>query len=235
MSQWLIVSLRKQTTQRQRSGIAVLVLSCALLLAILWSGAAIRLAAKDRTYSDVQTIPHRKVGLLLGCAQYVHGNISNLFYQNRIMAAVALFEAKKIDYILVSGDNHTRGYDETSAMQNSLLEAGVPIDKIYLDYAGFRTLDSMVRAKEIFGQSEVTVISQEFHNQRAIFIAKHVDLDAIGFNAAEVDRFMGFHTWCREQLARVRTVLDVFVFGTQPKFLGQKIIIGTDPIQTHKP
>ena len=226
MSHMPIVSSQKPANRLRRFAFIILLIGCAGILAILWSGAAIRLAAQGRTYTEVQALPHRQVGLVLGCAQYVNGNISNLFYQNRIAAAVTLFEAKKIDFLLVSGDNHTRGYDEPSAMRDSLINAGVPVEKIYLDYAGFRTLDSVVRAKEVFGLSEVTVISQEFHNQRALFIAKHIGLDAIGFNAAEVQKFISLRTRFREQFARVKTILDVFLFGPRAKFLGPKITIG---------
>jgi SanA protein len=111
-------------------------------------------------------------------------------------------------------------------MKMALLEKGVPADRIYLDYAGFRTLDSVVRAKEIFGQGQITVISQHFHNQRAIFLAGHRGIDAIGFDATEVEFRYAFKTRCREQFARVKAVLDIYVFHMQPHFLGQKIVIG---------
>jgi len=111
-------------------------------------------------------------------------------------------------------------------MKASLMEVGVPSERIYCDYAGFRTLDSVVRAREVFGQTEITVVSQEFHNRRAIFIARHRGLDAIGFNAADVDARDSFKTSCREQLARVNTLLDMFLFSRQPKFLGPKVTLG---------
>ena len=114
-------------------------------------------------------------------------------------------------------------------MKNSLVEMGVPRAKIYCDYAGFRTLDSIVRARDVFGQTQITIISQEFHNRRAIFIARHRGLDAIGFNAPEVDAYDSFKTRCREQAAKVNTVLDIFVFRRQPKFFGPKVPIGPAP------
>jgi SanA protein len=102
----------------------------------------------------------------------------------------------------------------------------VPAARIYCDYAGFRTLDSVVRAREVFGQAEITIVSQAFHNRRAIFIARHRGVDAIGFNAQEVDAYNSFRTLCREQAARVGTLLDVLVFHTQPRFLGPRVPIG---------
>jgi SanA protein len=187
---------------------------------------AVTKAANGKTYSDPAAIPHRHVGLVLGCQKYLSGNRPNLFFQNRIAAAVELYRGGKVDYLLVSGDNHTRGYDETTDLRNALLEQGVPAEKIYADYAGFRTLDSVVRAKEVFGQSEVTVISQQFHNQRAIFIASHRGLDAIGFNAPDVDAYKSFGTRLREQFARVKAVLDIYVLKKQPHFLGEKVALG---------
>ena len=134
-----------------------------------------------------------------------------------------------MEYLLVSGDNRKKDYDEATDMKESLIRAGIPANLIYCDFAGFRTLDSVVRAKEVFCQKQVTIISQEFHNQRAIFIAAHYGIDAIGFNADGVDAYNGFKTKCREQLARVRTLLDVYLFRTSPKFLGERIEIGVQP------
>jgi SanA protein len=119
------------------------------------------------------------------------------------------------------------GYDEPADMKNALVDLGVPAEKIFCDYAGFRTLDSVVRAKHIFGQDRVTVVSQRFHNQRAIYIARHRGLDAIGFDAPEVVFRHSFRTKLREQFARVKTVLDVW-FGKQPKFLGEPVNIETN-------
>jgi len=133
--------------------------------------------------------------------------------------------AGKVDYLVVSGDNHVRGYDEPKDMKDSLVEAGVPPERIYCDYAGFRTLDSIVRVREIFGQTKITIISREFHNQRALFIARHRGVDAIAFNAPEVDAYNSFKTKCRELVARANMLLDLFVLRREPKYLGDKISI----------
>jgi SanA protein len=151
---------------------------------------------------------------------------------DRIAAAAELYHRGKVDYLVVSGDNHVHDYDEPTDMKNALLEKGVPLDRIYPDYAGFRTLDSVVRAKEIFGQSEVTIISQHFHNQRAIFLAAHRGIDAIGFDAPDVALQYAWKTRSREQFAKVKAVLDVYVFHKQPHFLGQEIAIGAESRQS---
>jgi SanA protein len=185
-------------------------------------------AARGRLYSDVQLIPHRRVGLVLGCAPRLPNGGLNSFYEKRIRAAVALYRARKVDYLLVSGERLTGGYDEARDMKASLIAVGIPSDAIYSDSNGFRTLDSIVRAKQIFGLSEFTIISQNFHNQRAIFIGIHNGIDPIGFNAGDVDGYGGFSELCREQLARVSAVLDVFIFKTRPRVLGERLVIGAD-------
>jgi SanA protein len=196
------------------------------LTAVLGAGSAIRKAAQGRIYADAAAIPYRKVGLLLGCSQRLPDGRRNLFFSCRVSAAASLFRAHRVDYFIVSGDNHVVGYDEATDMKVALAKAGVPAERVYCDYAGFRTLDSVVRAREIFGQTSLTVISQEFHNQRAIYIARHKGMDAIGFNAPDVGTYHGFRTQVREWFARVKTVLDVRFLGTRPRFLGPRIEIG---------
>jgi SanA protein len=183
-------------------------------------------AARDKTYTDVSMIPHRHVGLVLGCPRKIPGGWSNPFFENRISAAADLYFHGKVDDLVVSGDNHVQSYDEPTDMKNALTEKGVPADRIYLDYAGFHTLDSVVRVKEIFGQDSVTIVSQNFHNQRAIFLADHHGIDAIGFDAPDVSPEYALKTESREQFAKLKAVLDVYVFHKQPHFLGQKIVIG---------
>lgn len=172
-----------------------------------------------QVYDSVNAIPKNKVGLLLGTGKYAASGNINLFYKYRIDAVVKLYKAGKIEYILVSGDNSRKDYDEPTDFKKDLIAKGIPEDKIFLDYAGFRTLDSVVRAKEIFGQTSITIISQKFHNQRAIYIAKQYSINAVGFNAKDV-----YNSHFREYLARSKASLDL-VFNVQPKFLGEKIVI----------
>lgn len=182
-------------------------------------------AAQGSLYEDAAAIPYRKVGLLLGTSKFV-GDRINLFYQYRLNAAVKLYKNQKIDHVLVTGDNSTLQYDEPTTMKNDLIKMGIPEDRIVLDYAGFRTLDSVVRASKVFGQDAFTVISQKFHNERAVYLARAKGLDAIGFNAQEVGGYGGMRVLMREQFARLAAILDVKVLNTQPKFLGEAIQIG---------
>lgn len=206
----------------------LLLAGIACIVAVLCAAAMVKHSAKGRTYEDTDAIPHRRVGLVLGCAKYLSNGRENLFFRYRIAAATELFAAGKVEFLLVSGDNHTPGYDEPTDMKESLIASGVPADRIYCDYAGLRTFDSVVRAQQIFGQTELTVISQRPHNQRAIFIARRKGVDAIGFNAKAVSGRRGIRTTCREQLARVKTVMDLYLLRAKPKFLGDPIIIGPD-------
>ncbi|WP_340154280.1 ElyC/SanA/YdcF family protein [uncultured Winogradskyella sp.] len=175
--------------------------------------------AKGLSYNDIESIPKNKVGLVLGASRLAPSGNINLFYKHRVDAAVALYNACKIEYILVSGDNSRKDYDEPTDFKNDLIEKGIPAERIFLDYAGFRTLDSIVRAKEIFGQDAITIISQKFHNERAIYIAQHFGINAIAYNAKDV-----FKRPTREYLARAKASLDL-LFNVEPKFLGDKIAI----------
>jgi len=210
---------------KRKIKIAIAVILLLLVGVIVGSGMLIRSATEGRLYSDAALIPIRKTGIVLGCSRKLADGRNNLFFTYRVAAAATLYKANKISYLIVSGDNHVVGYDEATDMKHALVAAGVPTEKIYCDFAGFRTLDSIVRAKAIFDQTELTVISQAFHNQRAIYIARHAGVDAIGFNAKEVSAYQSSSTKIREQFARVKTILDICLLGTQPKFLGTKIEI----------
>ena len=194
-----------------------------LILAILLANYHINYNAKGKLYNSIENIPKNRVGLVLGAGKYVGSdNHVNLYYKYRLEAAFLLYQNKKIDYLLISGDNSTVDYDEPSTFKQDLIDLGVPEDKIILDYAGFRTLDSVVRAKKIFGLDSFTIISQQFHNQRAIYLAENNNLNVIAFNAKAIKGRYGFKTKIREYLARTKAIIDV-VINKQPKFLGPKI------------
>ena len=194
------------------------------VLAIFLSDWVVKHNTKEKLYNSTQEISFNRVGLLLGTRKILQNGHINLYYKYRIDATVALYKAGKIERILISGDNGNTAYDEPTDMKNDLIAKGIPATHISLDYAGFRTLDSMVRSKEIFGQQSITVISQPFHNERAVYIAQCKNIDAIGYNAKDVTASYGVKTRLRERFARVKMMLDL-TFGKKPKFLGKKIII----------
>jgi SanA protein len=184
----------------------------------------VKCSVEDKLYTSIDAIPHNKVGLLLGTSKTLSNGNINYFYQYRIDATVELYKAGKIDYILISGDNSTSNYNEPEEMRNDLMAAGIPIERIFLDYAGFRTLDSIVRCAEVFDEHNITIISQQFHNERALFIANHKDVNAIAFNAKDVNKYAGAKVLLREKFARIKMVLDLLL-GKNPHFLGKKISI----------
>jgi SanA protein len=194
--------------------------------AIIFSARRIERRTASTLAPDLAALPHKRVGLVLGCAPLLSSGRSNWYFEKRIEAAAAVFAAGKVDYLLVSGDNHSVDYDEPTAMKDALVKRGVPADRIVLDYAGFSTLDSVVRAKKVFGLSEFCVISQRDHAQRAVYIAQTKGIDAVAYPAKDVSARQGIRTRLRESLARVRTLLDLHLLGRKPRFLGQKIEIG---------
>ena len=176
---------------------------------------------------DANALRHERVGLILGCAPRLGNGAANPFFSNRIAAAVELFKAGKVDFLLASGDNRKAGYDEPTAMRDALVASGVPAERITLDYAGFSTLDSVVRAKRVFGLPGFCVITQRDHAMRALYIARENGIDAVGFAAADVPASRGgLRVKIRESLARMRTLVDVHVLDREPHFLGPAVAVG---------
>ncbi|PID83229.1 protein SanA [Candidatus Campbellbacteria bacterium] len=196
-----------------------------LFCLILFSNIAVLLVSKNKIYTDIVELPKNKTALILGTSKYLANTkgANNLFYKERIKTANDLFEAGKVNFLILSGSNPTKYYNEPVDMQKDLLKLGVPEDKMFLDYAGFRTLDSVVRSKEVFGQEKITLVSQKFHLQRALFLANFYGIDAVGF-AAEDPKIGNFKVHFREVFARVKMLYDILV-GVEPRFYGQKIEI----------
>ncbi len=195
-----------------------------LFIAVLWANRVITNHARGRLFDDPQAIPYNRVGILLGTSKYLTQGGLNPYYSYRIEAAVRLMKAEKIKYLVISGDNRVKNYNEPRTMRTDLIREGIDSTRLYMDYAGLRTFDSMVRIREIFGQDSVTVISQAFHNERALYIADREGITAIGFNATEVAGTRGLKTALREKLARVKLFLDGW-FGKRPRYLAEKIPI----------
>lgn len=167
-------------------------------------------------------LPDNEVGLVLGTSPFLRSGKPSPAFQGRIDAAAELYRVGKVKHLIVSGANPDATYNEPRAMRKALLLAGVPEQDITMDFAGFRTFDSVVRAKEVFGLSRFTVITQKFHTYRAVFIGKKFGVPAWGFIApATPDGRKGFRHPAREVFARVAAILDIFLLNTQPKFLGQ--------------
>lgn len=178
--------------------------------------------ASGKTFDNTAHIPHREVGLLLGTSPRVPNGAPNFYYINRITATADLYKAGKVDRIIASGGDYSSrpsgGYNELIAMRDSLVAHGVPDSVIILDYDGTRTLNSIVKAKEVYGIDSITLISQEYHNERAIYLASQNGIDAIGYNAKPSHIMTKrIKNESREFLARVKLFIDM-ILGEKPKF-----------------
>ena len=198
----------------------------AILLLLISINLRINILSAPYLYNSISALPYNKVGLVPGTSQYIATGVENPYFTNRMDAAAKLYFTKKVSYLLLSGDNSLIYYNEPIMMKNALLQRGIPDSVIYLDYAGFRTLDAIVRAREIFGQTEFTVISQKFHNERALFIARKKGIKAVALNVTDVEGIAGLNTQIREVFAKVKAFIDLYILDKQPKFLGEKIYIG---------
>ncbi len=199
------------------------ILLVVLLVALVAWDRYVSYASTPYIYDDLNKLPHKSAALLLGTTKYVARGRKNYFYLYRIEAAAKLWKARKVDAIVVSGDNGTRYYDETTAMYRDLKRAGVPGRYITRDYAGFRTLDSVVRAGMDFGLNDYIIVSQRFHLERAIYIARSRGQKVIGFVARDISGTpAAWRMKFRELLARAKAFADLYVLGTMPHFYGGK-------------
>ena len=203
----------------------VLILIPVLLLII--SNQVIRVSAEDHLYDSVEEIPHNRVGLVLGTSPRIRNGGQNPYFNNRMEAAALLYHKGRVNYLIVSGDNRTRYYNEPEYMRRALIDLGVPSDVIFADKAGLRTFDSVWRAREVFGQKEITIISQRFHNQRAVYIAKHNGLKAIAYNAADVPQSNNDKTRIREWFAKANVFVDM-ALKRKPQTEDERIEIGSN-------
>lgn len=180
---------------------------------------------RSSIYDSIDSVPTSKAALVLGSSKYLKNGMLNPYFKYRMDATVDLYNSGKIKAIVVSGDNSRESYNEPQDMKDYLVQAGIPDSIVYMDYAGFRTLDSVVRMSEIFGQNEFIIVSQKFHNERAVYLAKNYGYITYGYNANDlnVNRF-SIKTIIREKFARVKVFIDLFL-NKKPKFLGEKIEI----------
>jgi SanA protein len=197
-----------------------LVLKLALTLAVaavlLLAGAAlwVRYVTAGRLYDDRSRVPNRQVALVLGASVFRSGKPSPVV-EARLRAARDLLDAGTVETILVSGDHKPDDYDEANAMRAWLIRAGVPAAKITIDHGGLRTFDSVVRAASLFGVRGMVVCTQAFHLPRAVFLARHAGIDAVGLRVGANLGSTGAYDLARESLATVRAVFDAQFLSAQ--------------------
>jgi len=200
-------------------------LCCLVVLFVVLSNIIIVQSTKNKIYTNLAGVPQKDVALILGTSKYTIGGYTNLFFKYRIKAAADLYKQGKVKHIIVSGDNSLQSYNEPRQMLRALLALGIPEDAITLDFAGFRTLDSVVRCKKVFGQTKVIIVSQRFHIERALFIARKYDMQAIGYAAQDPPQKYSLTTHVREYFAKTKAVIDLYITNKKPKFLGEKVLI----------
>lgn len=200
--------------------IAIGLILSAILFAIVLCDQSVAYNAAGRLYDNVDNIPYRKVGLILGTSPISTWNgRRNYYFEHRIKAGSELYKAGKVDWLVVSGGdyrNTENGYDEPVAMRDSLIKQGVDSARIVLDYDGTRTLNSIAKMRDMYCQDSIIIISQKYHNERALYQAKHLGIDDIGFNAKTPGRRTSWwRNRGREVLARVKLFIDI-VRGLHP-------------------
>ncbi len=199
---------------------------------VVWSGSVVALAvalvlgvvgwvqwSPQSKIFNADEVPSRPVALVLGAGLQPDGSPS-LYLARRLDIARDLYERDRVQAILVSGDNSTPWHDEPTAMRDWLVDNGVPDDAIVLDHAGLNTHDSCVRANEIFGVTEATVITQDYHLPRALFSCKHAGIDAVGVGASAANGDIAKYR-TREFGASLKAAWDALT-SREPKHLGPR-------------
>src|SRR6516164_4956008 len=212
------MQLAQDVADERNRTILMILLSCflvglggvsAFLLLCQWW---VYTAGDNRVFKRVDDIPENEVGLVLGTAKWVRKGKLNRFFRYRIDAAVCLYKHGKVRRLLLSGNGFDGDRSEPEQMRKELMDRGIPADALSLDNGGVRTLDSIVRAKQVYGLNQMTIISQEFHNRRALYLCRAFGIEAVGFNAEDVPTSQALRTFLRELLARVDAVLEVTLF-----------------------
>ncbi|WP_436516462.1 SanA/YdcF family protein [Ekhidna sp. To15] len=178
-------------------------------------------STKDYIYTSSDA-PGNQVALVLGTSKRTVDGNPNRFFVERMNTAADLHSNEKVKHILVSGDNRTKYYNEPRDMLLALGDLNIPEEDVSLDFAGLRTLDSVVRCNEVFGQNKVTIVTQEFHCYRSLFIARYFEMEAIAVSADDGGP-IGNMLALREVLARTVAVLDLYILQRKPKYLGEEI------------
>lgn len=206
--------------RRVRKGALITVTATVILLIVanIW----VVNSTADKVFPNTEALPANDVAVVMGTANKLSSGKPNPFFEYRIKTAAELYHAGKVKYFIVSGDNRTRYYNEPIEMKKALIKSGVPDSVITLDYAGLRTLDTIVRCKEIFGQDTITIITQPFHCYRALFISNYYDMNAVAVMTEDPNPESGLKVYVREYFARAKAILDLYVFKTEPKHMGDK-------------
>jgi SanA protein len=205
-------------------GYALALLAVLIFVANVW----IIKSTENKIVSAINLSGNKNIVLVLGTSSKLTNGTANPFFENRIKTASYLYRQGKVAHFILSGDNRSVYYNEPFEMRKALMKAGVPDSVITLDYAGLRTLDSIVRSKVIFGQNKITIITQPFHCYRALFISTYFGLDAVAIAAKEPSLENAPKVYFREYFARAKAILDLYILKTTPRHMGNRQSIGGD-------
>lgn len=172
-------------------------------------------STKDRIYSSVDEIPFSEVGLVLGTSNKNKDGGENLFFKGRMSTAASLYKAGKVSKLIVSGTNPSKYYNEPEMMRKALIEHGVPADRIMLDESGVRTIESIRNSMNEFKLKDMTIITQEFHGYRALFICNYYQLNARVMSAERLPLKESGNVRLREFFARIKAVIDLYLLGNK--------------------
>lgn len=192
------------------------------MVAVVTVNLYIKSITEKNIYKSERDIPTTKVGIIFGAG--INGNNPSKYLKDRLDAGIQLYNANKIQKILLSGDNGREEYDELTVMKNYCYQHGVDTTKIYIDYAGFDSYSTLYRAKKIFSIRNAVLISQEYHLNRAIYIGNQIGINSIGYSANK-GLYKGYKYVCfREYFSRFKAFIDV-LRNRKPKFSGTQIPI----------
>ena len=194
----------------------ILLLSVFVVVSNIW----VVTSTKSRILDTVSELPEKSVALVLGTSNKLVDGSPNPYFIERIQLAADLFRQGKISHFILSGDNRSKYYNEPIEMRKALIKQGVPDSLITLDFAGLRTLDSIVRSKEIFGQNKIVIVTQSFHCYRALFISEFYGIYAVTLLTSNPDPHTSLRINIREWFARAKAVADLYIFNTTPRHLG---------------
>ena len=206
-----------------RSWRSVQALAAAVILVLVLGNLWVVNNTEAYLYSNFAALPENEVGLVLGTSPFTRGGEANPHFAGRVAAAVELYQLGRIKHLIVSGANPDSSYNEPRRMWQALTAAGVPSQAITMDFAGFRTFDSMARAKLVFGLDRLTVITQDYHAYRALFIGKKLGLSPVAYAPAGESSGPAFRPYLREVAARVWAIFDLYLFDTEPRFVGEPV------------
>ena len=216
-----------------RAGWTIVGLLAAGAMTVVGLNLWVVMATHDRIATSPLTCQSREVGIVFGTSHGLVGGGSNPHYQARLDTAAQLYRLRRVSNLLLSGDNRTRYYNEPMTMWRDLRARNVPQEFMTLDYAGFSTFDTLVRAHKVFGVDEAVLVTQPWHLPRALFIADALGLEAVGCPAISERQPPGLKLMLREWLARAATVGDLYLWGRKPRFLGPQESLPTPVLSSH--